>query len=644
MEFEHDPVNRMNGKNMPSDIDEIEILRKLVNIVSPVFDILEKDSKTRKELITTMNNEMQWCLSEQFPSLGDTDIKALCKPINGLIDYFILEYECDVENTPSPLEGYRSGGSGSGNGLGFGIVSNNPISTLTYGAMVVHNERVENARELDKLSKEMKERADSLRRSRANLTKRLIDKMYVCLRKMVKLGGYLAQTKAFVETYPDFYTNPQKYDPHAADDIYQRLCRIGVGGRKDGFFCEGGYKEEILADISYLGGRGYIYTLSFVKEVHTIKPITRVIAKRTDAYGYTTTLKYEQEVLLGERGREAQREQCYRAAEADLKKKKYYEAAVGFGKVSGYKDATKRSVQIWNEFIFPSLQKAASSLKSAKDLDLRRDKKIDISKWPNAVRALELGYESKTVVVLKKDGTVFLEGEKELWMKPVQSWHDIVDLGVKSWVIVGVRSDGRVEVAAKNEADRSCLVDLCGIVKARGDILLTDEGKCVSISSDEKYLNEENVVEVFSDYILHADGTIGKFGPERDSLADRYPEYLDWNDIVWFQCEKVLGEYQWIGIKKDGTCIVGQTVQEYIGVVPPSDEKIRIRNRKYFRNINTIQEEIEEQEEKIRKEIEAYQTEMSELKGLFRGIKRKKFEKEIQTLESSLKSLTTDLD
>ena len=182
----------------------------------------------------------------------------------------------------------------------------------------------------------------------------------------------------------------------------------------------------------------------------------------------------------------------YATAEALLSEGKNIEAAMAFGRVADYKDARKRSLELWDE-----IQGLTS---------------IGVS---------GSGY----VVALKTDGTVLAVGKDEMGTCDVQEWKDIVSISAGAGFTVGLKIDGTVVATGYND---------------NGRLEVDDWQEIVSIATS-----------MWSTIGIKADGTVIAAGYETINETDRMPLVNDWKDIIAVDG----GENYIVGLKSDGTVV-----------------------------------------------------------------------------------------
>lgn len=241
-------------------------------------------------------------------------------------------------------------------------------------------------------------------------------------------------------------------------------------------------------------------------------------------------------------------------------------------------------------------------------------------------------------VGLRADGTVVAAGYDEDTCNAVKGWRDIIAIACDATDTVGLRANGtavtRYGPKCKNWHDVAALV-------CNGRYGLRKDGTIASSDDDEDdwCFGWSNIIAVsgFSDdqiSALHSDGTV---------ISTGCGESRKWTDIVSI-CRITDEVY---GIRKDGT------------VVATDDE--RVSGWRLFNSIDTLEQERVEglaraKAERIAKEKaeaerraqeraailaeqDGLQAELSQLKGLFSGKRRREIEARLAELSTALREL-----
>ena len=291
---------------------------------------------------------------------------------------------------------------------------------------------------------------------------------------------------------------------------------------------------------------------------------------------------------------------------------------VGFEQIAKWKDIKSIVVA---EFYIAGLQKngsmvALSSQETAVGVDAR-----NIRNW-NDIIAIAADYNN--VVGLKSDGTVVAEGFNGAGECNVENWSDIAAIDIVYGFTVGLKTHGTVVATGENEYGQ-CNVSgwqdivsvACGFHHTAG---LRIDGSVVAVGNNE-----------------HGQCNVSK-----------------WRDIIAVACSK----NNTYGLKADGTVLA---------VGDNTHGQCNVNNWKLFNNIDTLEQDIEENSAKMLKNIECERREqkindlnrdlsttqqsvadeekkllklksdLSNLKGLFTGKKRKELEDQIIITERKIK-------
>ena len=294
-------------------------------------------------------------------------------------------------------------------------------------------------------------------------------------------------------------------------------------------------------------------------------------------------------------------EEAYLQAEALLEEGKLGEAAIAFGKLSGFSDARERSFEVWDKIAVRDTISAgnwnsialtendsivtagwntagqcnvagwtniiAISMGGHHTVGLRAngtviatgdntDGECTVSGWSNIV-AISAG-ESHTVG-LRADGTVVAVGCNEHGQCNVSGWTDIVAISAASYHTTGLRADGTVVAIGSNssgQCDISDWSDIVAISSGRGHTIgLRSDGSVVAVGLNK---NGQCSVSSWTDIIavsagdfhslgLRANGTVVATGDNVDGQCNT----LKWTDIISIST----GYAHSLGLKSDGRVV-----------------------------------------------------------------------------------------
>ena len=322
----------------------------------------------------------------------------------------------------------------------------------------------------------------------------------------------------------------------------------------------------------------------------------------------------------------------------------------------------------------------------------------DVSKWTNVV-AITAGMDY--TVGLKADGTVVATKYKDesryyQGQCDVSNWKDIVAVAADGWHTVGLRADGSIVEAGSgklSEHDVSKLTNIVAVAVGSGFTMgLKADGSVIEVGKYICFVSEwTNIVAVAAGSQhavgLKADGTVVALGSNSDGQCN----VSGWRDIVaiaagddhtvglkadgrvvaagyncgcdvsgWRDIVAIaVGENHTVGLKSDGTVIAAGYDQ--FGQCNVSDWKLfdnfetleadrKVAAEKFEAELKAAAEKRKvaaekreaEREAKIKalsKERAALQTELSNLRGLFTGKRRREIEIRLAEIVIELKKL-----
>lgn len=284
-----------------------------------------------------------------------------------------------------------------------------------------------------------------------------------------------------------------------------------------------------------------------------------------------------------------------------------------------------------------------------------------IYSWYDIVAVAAGAYHS---VGLKTDGTVVAEGDNSRGQCNVESWQNIKHIAAGGAYTIGVRKDGTV--ATTGAHDLSGWHDIIEVATDGTDVFgLRSDGTVIATGDKNDCVRRwKEVVSVSgSGCGLLADGSVKLVNydknPGVDILAIAGSFTLDSNGKIGeitFDCSypktvrKMYGNF--VAIAATDTLLVG--VQED-GTVIAKDLRYASSDpvtatEKLFSHVDTLQQErmkaAEEQQialakqkaadESLRQEQMVLQAELSQLKGLFTGKRRKEIEIRLKEIENEL--------
>ena len=172
---------------------------------------------------------------------------------------------------------------------------------------------------------------------------------------------------------------------------------------------------------------------------------------------------------------------------------------------------------------------------------------------------------------VKKDGTVLAVGLNDEGQCNVDEWTDIVSVSAGNFHTVGLKKDGTVVAVGLNEYGECDIDDWTDIVSVfatlRNTVGLKKDGTVVATGID---YNEQSSVKNWTDIVsvsvgdshtvgLKEDGTVVAAGRNHNGECN----VSDWTDIVSVS----IGKYHTVGLKKDGTVVaVGEKEDDQCNV------------------------------------------------------------------------------
>ena len=320
------------------------------------------------------------------------------------------------------------------------------------------------------------------------------------------------------------------------------------------------------------------------------------------------------------------------------------------------------------------------------------DSKCEVSGWKNIISVAVGG---DTTFGLKSDGTVVAVGKNDEGQCEVSGWTDIVAIAASYSNTIGLKSDGTVVAAGRNnngQCNVSGWTDIIAIVVTSFHTIgLRSDGTVVATGENEKgqcnvsrWTNIVSISSLFTHTVgLKSDGTVMATGSHKKNQCDVF----GWKDIVSISA----GLCHTVGLKSDGTVVaVGEKTTGQCNVsdwklfksesekeadyntacsLEESNSETQIIDAiGMFRGLNNyrdsskradecelrlqeLRESLMEAERRkadcarqtrinnLNTEKNTLQTELSQLKGLFTGKRRKEIESRLAQIETELRKL-----
>lgn len=256
---------------------------------------------------------------------------------------------------------------------------------------------------------------------------------------------------------------------------------------------------------------------------------------------------------------------------------------------------------------------------------------------------------------LRKDGSVLIAGHANNKNHEASSWRNIVSVATGDNHTVGLMADGRV-VACGDNSSGQCNVshwkDIEAIA-ANGDytIGLKKSGTVVVTGNFSGDVSNWQGIAFISAGLFHAvglqfDGTAVATGWNMNNQC----EITDWTDLV----AVAAGNAHTVGLRSDGLLIStrkNHNAVKLFGSFDPEISETMQCDAEAARKEAQAQTEAIKDERKLasknriselQKERETLRLELSELKGLFTGKRRKEIEARLGEISDELKSLAAD--
>lgn len=282
-----------------------------------------------------------------------------------------------------------------------------------------------------------------------------------------------------------------------------------------------------------------------------------------------------------------------------------------------------------------------------------------VESWKDIIDVAAYGDHT---VGLRRDGTVVAVGDNEYRQCDVEQWEDITAIAVSEKHTVGLKKDGTLVAAGKNDCGECNVADCenIGAIVTTGDttVALRKDGTVVYKGTSyfpkfaEQWADMIALVCDDSEIIgLRKDGTVTSTDEETEEAV------ADWRDIISIRYESswdytiLQGILILYGLRRDGTVVTTSTYKS-------ADQ---ISDWRLFNSIDTLEQERAEglarakaariarekaeAERRAQKraailaEQDGLQAELSQLKGLFSGKRRREIEARLAELSTALREL-----
>lgn len=522
---------------------------KLLELVAPAIENIDCAEKANKATYEYLSNISNYTIATYVNAPIKYVLLGVARSRDSYRDFQKKQNEF---NLAVALNVYNKQMSKPVDGMGFGIITNDFASAASYLALSALNTNKQLVNREMAATKVLTEFLENCKSSNASNTMDDSDAFDLidAIGEAMRVAEKMKQSYVFIKEHWDFYRNPEKYDlgdTLEGENIYNFLASSVTGNS----FIKGSAEEETLYKFE---AAGYIHRVNYCNEWRSK---LRVVLE--DTYFITTT-RYEQEVLkklyFCEHPEEEEKqkrivEQQYARAEQNLKNKKYYEAAIGFGKLANYRDSAKRSFQIWRDFIlkdgkwiiadhlYKNYAFARKEDGTVYALHTRRNPSMTFpSEWKNIA---QLAASRDRICGLQDDGTLQMYCINNRTPAGNTDWKNLIKIfGGDSWTIVGLHSNGRVSVIGKDE-DNQIYVDSWTNIKKvvnryKSTAGLKDDGTVLFTGDDElcnlNYHSWHNIADIAvgsCDAVgLQKDGQIAAVSTKKDDENIM----KSWSDIV----------------------------------------------------------------------------------------------------------------
>lgn len=295
---------------------------------------------------------------------------------------------------------------------------------------------------------------------------------------------------------------------------------------------------------------------------------------------------------------------------------------------------------------------ATTILEANKKFDVGQ---CDVSTWKDII---DIAVGDAQTIGLKADGTVVAVGSNRVGQCNVSGWKDIIAISSRGVLTLGLKADGTVVAAGSNNAQQ-CMTESWRNITAISSgavnsIGLLNDGTLVTTNYVGDRYHGQCDISKFTDIVmvsansyhtvgLKSDGTVMSTKYIGDSKLNYGQCELDgWSDIVSISASGTLS----VGLKKDGSLVA--MGDNYYGQCNVSGWKLFYNLDDYIAAFDErkryMQQRIHEKKlakrEKINnlmREQANLREELSALKGLFSGGRRKEIEARLFHIEQELK-------
>ncbi len=530
---------KMDKSVLEYELDFMEEKKTLLRILTPMIDDLQKAETVLKNL-----NEYIKAVYEEM--LSPNSVHIISCGLNNFIEDIIKTRNkvnpWDQMEVQATLKVYENGMNNiSTSGMGFSIITSSPLSAAMFSLMDSYERDKQYSKQVNQLNTFLLDNLSSLPTNTNCLSKKRVKALLEIIDETLETANALISAKKHILENHELYISGDEPENEfvlsilrgyiSENEFIRHISNLSL----DDSFLGDHMRAQLEESIKVLADENvqmFCVNLSGTENSYREQANYRRNHIGNGVF-FVTTNKYETKIKneLHSKNHTKQKENThsdihhYQQAEKYLSQGLYYEAAVCFGKCSGYKDAYQRSLDIWKTKL---LHVNFSLLDNKECYALTTNGEVltnetYYSDYYDETRINE-NYSSFTLwedILDYRDGYA-LTCTGEVYGKDENISNQIVALDLVPFFMR--RLDGMLEFIPFNGKDTEYINDLTSL-SARHDIK-----KMLRIGS--------------SDFrTLMADGKVLKQG----KIDAKTVELRKWNNII-----EIIDEY---GLKSDGTVV-----------------------------------------------------------------------------------------
>ena len=297
-----------------------------------------------------------------------------------------------------------------------------------------------------------------------------------------------------------------------------------------------------------------------------------------DGYGFYANAKNWTKLLLPGQVI-ADPQVVYAQAESFLANSQLSQAAITFGSLEDYRDASRRSMELWQTIYRPTTVSAGYGCVAAIKVDgtvispaIRDNRQYSVSGWRKVV-SIHCG--TSHTVGLCADGTVLSAGSPDNGLRNAASWRNITAVAVSADNTLGLTADGKVLAVGANNYGQCSVTDwqdIAAIASASHSVGLKTDGTVVAAGSNQNgqcnVSHWQNITAVRCASYQATGITAGLTVDGTVVLAGAYPELQNivsrWQDIVALEVAVDQNSAFVAGLKADGTLVIASTRDDLV--------------------------------------------------------------------------------